>query len=68
MRYLKCILVLFPCLCCWNVVLGQTEVTGKYKGHIVKMKYYRGSPDDIQYLEYGLVTDLNKQIKSWRGI
>lgn len=67
MRYLKCILVLLLCLCCLNVVLGQTEVTGKYKGHIVKMKYYRGSPDDIQYLEYGLVTDLNKQIKKLEG-
>jgi uncharacterized coiled-coil protein SlyX len=45
-----------------NILLGQNVVTGKYKGHIVKMKFYKGSPDDIQYLEYGLVTELNKTV------
>ena len=62
MNCLKYILWTISFLCCANVMFGQNVVTGKYKGHIVKMKYYKGSPDDIQYLEYGLVTELNKTI------
>ena len=62
MRYLKKAIGLLLFLCCVNVLFGQNVVTGKYKGHIVKMKYYKGSPDDIQYLEYGLVTELNKTV------
>ena len=62
MRYLRCTIGLLSLLCCVNILLGQNVVTGKYKGHIVKMKYYKGSPDDIQYLEYGLVTELNKTV------
>ena len=62
MNRLRCILWIIPFLCCVNILIGQNVVTGKYKGHIVKMKYYKGSPDDIQYLEYGLVTELNKTI------
>ncbi|MBP5495955.1 MAG: hypothetical protein J6X98_02150 [Bacteroidales bacterium] len=62
MRYLRCAIGLLSFLCCVNILLGQNVVTGKYKGHIVKMKFYKGSPDDIQYLEYGLVTELNKTV------
>lgn len=62
MKYLKCILGVLPLLCCANLLMGQNVVAGKYKGHVVKMKYYKGSPDDIQYLEYGLVTELNKTV------
>lgn len=62
MNCLKHILLASAFLCCVNIMFGQNVVTGKYKGHIVKMKYYKGSPDDIQYLEYGLVTELNKTV------
>lgn len=62
MKNLKCILGILPLLCCANLLMGQNVVAGKYKGHVVKMKYYKGSPDDIQYLEYGLVTELNKTV------
>ena len=62
MRCLKYAIGLLSLLCCVNILLGQNVVTGKYKGHVVKMKYYKGSPDDIQYLEYGLVTELNKTV------
>lgn len=62
MRHLKYLIGLLAILCCASFAFGQNVVTGKYKGHIVKMKYYKGSPDDIQYLEYGLVTELNKTI------
>lgn len=62
MKILKFAIGLLAFLCCTNILYGQNVVTGKYKGHIVKMKYYKGSPDDIQYLEYGLVTELNKTV------
>lgn len=63
MKCLKSIVGLFLFLLCVSSLNGQNVVAGKYNGYIVKMKYYSGSPDDIQYLEYGLVTKLNDQIK-----
>ncbi len=62
MNCLKYISGLLLFVCCVGFVYGQNVVTGKYKGHVVKMKYYKGSPDDIQYLEYGLVNELNKTV------
>ncbi len=62
MSCLKHVFELLLLLCSMNVLFGQNVVTGKYKGHIVKMKYYKGSPDEIQYLEYGLVKELNKTV------
>lgn len=48
-------------------LVAQNVVTGKYKGHLVKMKYYKGNPDDIEYLEYGLVTELKGKISELEG-
>ena len=41
---------------------AQNVVVGKYKGHNVKVRYYKGNPDNIELLEYGLVTELNNKI------
>lgn len=49
---------------CCITLSAQTVVTGKYKGHIVKVRYYKGVPDDIEYLEYGLVDKLEKELQS----
>ena len=62
MKILKFAIGLLAFLCFTNILYGQNVVTGQYKGNIVKMKYYKGSPYDIQYLEYGLVTELNKTV------
>ena len=46
---------------------AQNVVVGKYKGHNVKVRYYKGNPDNIELLEYGLVTELNSKIKKLEG-
>lgn len=62
MKYLKHIFGFFALLCCANLVFGQNEVSGTYKGHRIKVRYYRGNPDIIQSVDYSLVTELNKTI------
>lgn len=47
---------------CLVFVEAQNIVVGTYKGYKVKLKYYKGTPDDIESLEYGLVTELNKKV------
>lgn len=46
---------------------AQNVVVGKYKGHNVKVRYYKGNPDNIELLEYGLVTELNKKVTKLEG-
>ena len=46
---------------------AQNIVVGKYNGYNVKVKYYKGTPDDIETLEYGLVTELNKKVARLEG-
>lgn len=62
MRQIRSLLLLVFLFGAGYCLVAQNVVTGKYKGHLVKMKYYKGNPDDIEYLEYGLVTELKGKI------
>ena len=59
LKFMAVFAVMFGCLA---FVKAQNIVVGTYKGYTVKMRYYKGTPDDIENLEYGLVTELNKKV------
>ena len=67
MKYLKFLVGFLLLFGAAGSLVAQTVVTGKYNGYVVKMKYYKGNPDLIQQLEYGLVNELNNTISKLKS-
>ena len=69
MKKITIFLSLAILLGCLGPLAAQKPVAGRYKGHMVKMRYVSGNTrDDIEYLEYDgveltkKISDLNSKI------